>query len=140
MESMPAVDASQSRHYPYLIAHTHVAILTHIALKGTVLVFDGKLLINRLVSIFERAGEVGLQVILVHPVASLQVFACMTNGIAILDDVLALLHIDNEHLVTGRCVLVQYDLFPVDLDDVALVLCLQANDNRIGRIDFQISF
>ena len=117
-----AVDAAHRGHNPYLVAHAHVAVLAAIALKGSVLVFNAKFLVDRIVCVLERTAEIGLEVVLVHPVARLQVAARMADGVAVLDDVLALLDVAQQHLVACRHVLGQYDTFAANLNDVAFFL------------------
>ena len=39
---------------PHLITHTNVAVLTHIALKGSALFLDAKFFVDRVICVFER--------------------------------------------------------------------------------------
>ena len=48
-----AVYATYSRHNPNLIAHAYIAIFTYITFKGTILVFNFKWLVYRIIRIFE---------------------------------------------------------------------------------------
>ena len=134
-----AVDAAYGRHNPYLVAHTHIAVLSNISFEGALIVFDVSnvaLGINRLVGVLQGAAEVCLEVVLVDPVAGFQVLTGMTNGVAVLDDVLTLFGILDEYFVTCWRVLIDSDLLAVDVDDVALLLGRQTYDHRVGGINF----
>ena len=74
-----------------------------------------------MIRVFERAAEVGLEIVLVDPVAGLHVLTGMTDGVAVLDDVFAFFDVGDEYFVTCRSVLIQRDLLAVDGDDVALL-------------------
>ena len=89
------IDTANSRYNPYLVAYTDIAILADISFEGALLVLDGQWLVDGLVGVFEGSAEVGLQVVLVDPVAGFQVLTCMTDGIAVFDDVFALTDVDN---------------------------------------------
>ena len=132
-----AIDAANGGHHPYLVAHAHVAVLAHISLKGSIFLLDAKFFVYRLICIFKRATEVGFQVLLVYPFSGLQVLTCVANGIAVFNNVLALAHVAQEHLVTCGCVLQECHLLSVDVYHVALLPWLQADDDRVSRIDFQ---
>ena len=135
-----AVDATYSRHNPNLVAHAHVAVLADIALEGTALfldMVDVTLGVNGLVGIFQRTREVGLQVVLVHPVAGLHVLTGVADGVAVLDDVLTLFDVLDQHFMSCRGVLVHCDLLAVYLYDVALLLGGQTYYDRVSWIDFQ---
>ena len=134
-----AVDAAYGRHNPYLVTHTHLTVLADIALEGTVLLFDVECFINRLVGVFQCAGEIGLEVVFVYPLSSLQVLEGMTNGVAVLDDVLTLLLVGDENFVSCRRVLQNGNLFAVNFNDVTLFLFLQADDNGVGGVNLKIS-
>ena len=52
------VDAAYSRHNPYLVTHTNIAVLAYVALEGALLVLDVvdvALGINGLVGVLQRA-------------------------------------------------------------------------------------
>ena len=51
----------------------------------------------------------------------------MTDRITVLDDVFALLNVNNQNFVTGRRVLINCDLLTIHLDDVALFLSAQTH-------------
>ena len=63
----------------------------------------------------------------------------MSDGVSVLDDVLAFVDVFDEHFVTSGCVFGQDDLLAVYVDDVALLLGCQADDDAVGRVNFQIS-
>ena len=100
------VDAANRGNDPNLISYAHISIFTFIALEGAVFFLDGQFFTNRIVRIFEGAGKIGLQVVLIHPVACFQVLQGMTDGIAVFDDVLTLFDILDEYFVTCRSVLI----------------------------------
>ena len=131
-----AVDTAHGGHNPHLVAYAHLAVLAHISVEGEVVVGNVEFFIHRLVFVGQRAREVGLQVVLVHPFAGLEVVHGMSDGVAIFDDVFALGCVVDEHLVPGRCVLCQGDVFSVNVDLFSLVERAQANHYRVCRIDF----
>ena len=116
-----AVDAADGGHNPYLVTHADVTILANITLKGSVFVFDCKWFVDRLIRVFERSAEVGLEIVLIDPVTGLHVLTGMTDGVAVLDNVFAFFDVGDEYFVTCRSVLIQRDLLAVDGDDVALL-------------------
>ena len=131
-----AVHATYGRNHPNLVSHTDLAILADIALEGAVFLGDVEGLIDWIVCIFQRAGEVGLEVVLVDPLALFQVFLGMTDRVSILDDVRSFRCVLDEHLVTSRCVLQECNGLAVHLDGLALLHRAQANHYRVGRVDF----
>ena len=131
-----AVDTAYRGNNPYLITHTHITILTLIALEGAVLFLDGQFFANGVVGIFERTGKIGLQIILVDPVTGFQILTCMTDGIAVFDDVFSLFDIFDKNLVTGWCVLINNNLLAVCFDDFSFFLWLQADYHTVCRINF----
>ena len=133
-----AVDASHSGHNPHLIANAYFAILANVALECTILFLDVKRLVYRIVCIFERASQIRLQIIFVHPFAGLQVATGMADGVAVLDDVLALLHIAEQHFMASRHVLGQYDALTSGFNHVAFLFLNEADNYRVCRINFQI--
>ena len=130
-----AVDAADGGHNPYFVAYADVAVLAHVTLKGSIFVFDGKLFVDRLIRVFERAAKIGLEIVLVDPVAGLQVLAGVTDGIAVLDDVFTFFDVGDEYFVTSRSVLVQCDLLAVELNDVALLLRCETYNDTVGGIN-----
>ena len=130
-----AIHAADGRHHPDLITHTDVAVLTNITLKGAVLFLNAKFLVYRIVCVFECAGQIGLQVVLVHPVAGLQILTGVTDGIAIFDDVFSLFHVLDQYLVTCWCVLFDGNLLTVHLDNLSFFLRLQTDHYAICRIN-----
>ncbi len=135
-----AVDAAYSGHNPYLVAHANVAVLAYIALEGTALVLDMidvALGVNGIVGIFQRTREVGLQVVLVHPVAGLHVLTGVTDWVAVLDDILTFFDVLDQYFMSCRGVLVHCDLLAVYLYDVALLLGGQTYYDRVSGINLQ---
>ena len=97
------VHATNRRHHPHLITDAYLTVAALIAAERAVLASYLQLLANGFVSVGERTLQIGLQVMLVHPLASLQVFASMADGVAVFDDVGALGGVADEHFVTcGR--------------------------------------
>ena len=131
-----AVDTSYGGHNPYLITNTHIPVLPNISLKGSLLVFDSKRLVNRIICVFKCSAEVGLEVILVYPISSFHVLTSMTDRITVFDNILSLFHFFNKNFVTSRSILIHGDLFAVNLDDFTLLLGLQTNHDGVGGIDF----
>ena len=87
------VDTAYGRYNPYLVAYTNVTIFAGISLKGSLLVFDIKRLVYRVVCVFKRSAKIGLEIVFVDPVTCLQVLTGMTDGIAVLNDVFPLFDI-----------------------------------------------
>lgn len=81
------VHTANCRNDPNLIAHTYLAILAYIALESTVLVLDVQDLLYRIVGVFQSSGKVGLEVVLVDPFSLFQVFLCMTDRVAVFQDI-----------------------------------------------------
>jgi hypothetical protein len=100
-----AVYAANGRHNPDFVANTYITIFADIALECAVLNRDVELLIHRIVCIFESSCEVGLEVVLVYPFSSLEILGCMTDRIAVLDDILTFFLIGKKDLVSGRSIL-----------------------------------
>ena len=50
------VHTAHSGHNPYFVAHTNIAVLTDISLKGSLFVFNAKFLVYRLVCVFKRSA------------------------------------------------------------------------------------
>ena len=131
-----AVDTANGGYNPYLVANTHVAILADIALECAMVVLDIEFLADRLVGIFEGAGKVGLQIVLVDPLATFHVFDGVTNGIAILDDALACFHVAQQYLVACRHVLGKDHALVAGLNHITSFLFCQTHHNGVGRINF----
>ena len=132
--------ASHGRHNPYLVAHSHVTVLSYISLEGSVLLGDIQLVVHRFVGISQRAFEIRLQVVLVHPVTRLQVGDGMSDRITIFNNVLTGRSVVDEHLVSSRSVLVKSDGFSIHFNYVTFFHCFKANHHRVSPVDFQISF
>ena len=100
-----AVHAAHGRNYPYFVSYAYFAILANVALEGAFFLSDVQLLVYRVVGIFERTGKIGLEVVLVNPFARLETGLCVTDRVAILQDVCTLGCIVDEHLVSCRSIL-----------------------------------
>ena len=50
-----AVHTAHSRYNPYFVSHTDITVLADITLKGSVFFFDVKLLVYRIICVFECA-------------------------------------------------------------------------------------
>ena len=131
-----AIHTAHGGYNPYLITHTHITVLTDITLERAVLLWDAKFFVYGTIGVFEGTGEIRLQIVLVHPVACLQVGFGMSDGITILDDVGTLGRILDQDLVSCWCVLIDGNLLAVDLNDVSLLFRLQTDYHAVGRIDF----
>ena len=135
-----AVDAPNGGHNPYLVAYADIAVLAYVTLKSPLLVLDVvdvALGVHRLIGILQRSAEVRLEVVLVHPVAGLHVLTGVSDGVTILDNVLTLLDILDEYFVACGSVLVQDYLLAIDVNHFAFLLRLQADDNRVGGVNFK---
>ena len=131
-----AIHTADGGYDPYLITHTHITVLTDIALERAVLLLDAKFFVYGVIGVFKGTGEIRLQIVLIHPVACLQVGFGMTDGIAILDDVSTLGGILDQDLVPCWRVLVDGNLQSVNLNDVTLLFRLQTDYHTVGRINF----
>ena len=121
------VNATYGWNHPNLVTCSHFAVLAHVTLEGSALVGDVQLLFHRIVGIFQSAGKIGLEIVLVNPLALLQVFLGVTDRVAVLDDVLSFGSIVDEHLVTGRSILQKSDGLAIYLNSLALLHRAQAN-------------
>ena len=63
----------------------------------------------------------------------------MSDGITVLDDVLAFRYILDQDLMSGWCILVDDNLSAVHLDDFPFSFFLQTHDNTVCLINFYIS-
>ena len=61
----------------------------------------------------------------------------MADGVAVFNDILTLLYVFDKHFVSCRRVLIDGDAKSINLNNIALLLGLQANHHRVGRVDFQ---
>ena len=135
-----AVDTAHGWNDPYLVAGAYLAVVPHVALEREFLVFDVQFLVDGAVSILQRAGKVGLQVVLVYPVAGLQVLPCVAYRVSVLDDVCTLRRVFDKYLMARRRILVYFDLSAVNIDCCAHCHGLQAHDDSVGRINFYECF
>ena len=131
-----AIHAAYGRNYPDFISYANLTILADVAQESTVFLLDVQLFIHRIVSIFQSAGKVGLEVILVDPLTLFQIFLSMTDRVTVLDDVLSFRCIVNEHFVSGRSILQEGDRLTIYFDGLALLHRAQANHYRVGRVNF----
>ena len=131
-----SVHAAHSGHYPYLVSYAHLAIGSLIAHKGSFLLRNVELLVYRLIAVLQSACKVGFQVVFVNPCAGLHGFLGMANGVAILDDVLALGHVFQEHFVARRNVLQHLYGLAVGFYCLTFFKRSEANYYGVGRIDF----
>ena len=88
-----------------------------------------------MIGIFQRTGKVGLEIVLIHPFTLLQILLGMTDRVAILDDVLALGSIIDEHLMTSWSILQESDVLAIHFDNLALLHRTQTNHYRVGRVN-----
>ena len=104
-----AVDAAYCGYNPNLVANTDIAVLAAIAHERAILALDAQFLVDGMISVVQRSREISLQIVFVHPIAGFQILTGMADGIAVLDDVLTLLHVLDEYLVSCRCILIDGD-------------------------------
>ena len=119
--------ASHCRHNPYLVAHTYITVFPYVSLKGAVFLGDVQFVVHWFVGIRQCTLEVGLEIILIYPVTSLQVGDGMTDGISIFNNVRSSGSIVDEHLVSRRCVLVESDSFAIHFHCFTFFHCFKAN-------------
>ena len=72
-----------------------------------------------MILISKRTRKIGFQVVLIHPLSGFQVFSCMTDGIAVFDDVLSLRSIVDKNFVACRRVLQKGDRLAVHFNGFA---------------------
>ena len=130
-----AVDTADGGYDPELVADTHITVLAAVATESDVLMGYGEGFAYWLVGVFEGARKVGLEVVLVHPLACTEVGDGMSDGVAILDDILTLAHIADEYLMACWGVLEQGDGSAVDQDGIASVQVLKTDDDAVGGMD-----
>ena len=131
-----AVYAAHCGHNPYFVSYAHFAVGSTVATEGASFVGNVECGVNGLVGIFESSCKVGLEGVFVHPFALRHVFACMADGIAVLDDVFSLRCVNDEHLVASWHVLLNGDGVSVHVDGFALLEGAQAHYHGVGGIDF----
>ena len=129
------IHTTNGGHNPNLITDTHVAILTYIALKATVVVFDIKLLVYRIICILESTSQIGLQIILVHPISGFHILHGMSDGIAIFDNVGTSCHVLYQYLMACWCILIHGNLLTIYFKNLSFLFGLQTNHYRIGRVN-----
>ena len=132
-----AVHAAHGRDDPDFIAYAHVAVLAAVALEGQVPVGNVQVCLYRMVGVFQQAGQIGLYVVFVHPVALSAGFAGMPDGVSVFDDVFTFGQILQCEFMTGRDIFVQGNFLSVY---IYFFTCRQrCNGYRyiVCRIDFQ---
>lgn len=108
-----AVHAAHGRDDPDFIAYAHVAVLAAVALEGQVPVGNVQVCLYRMVGVFQQAGQIGLYVVFVHPVALSAGFAGMPDGVSVFDDVFTFGQILQCEFMTGRDIFVQGNFLSV---------------------------
>lgn len=131
-----AIDTSHCRYNPYLVACTYIAVLADETFERAVLLWDVKMSIDGVVLVCQCTGEVGLEVVLVDPLSGLEVFLGMTDGIAVFYNVLTFRRVFDKHFVSGWGVLHHFNVFAVYVDSLAFFERTEADNDRVGRIDF----
>ena len=130
-----SVHAAHSRDHPDFVSYTYFAVLANESLEGAVLLCDAQLLVYRVVGVLQSSCKIGLEIILVHPFALLQVLLGVADWITVLDDVLSFGSIVDEHLMSSRSILQQGDGLTIYLNHFALLHWAQANHYRVGRVN-----
>ena len=130
------IDATYSRNDPYFVADTHLPVLAAIAHEGTFLVRDIENNVLGVILIREQSGEVGLDIVLVHPTADFLSLASMSDGETVLDNILTLSKVTDGYLMPGRDVFKYRDLLTVHVNNRTRRLRLYSYNHIIGRIDF----
>ena len=134
-----SVDASHRRHYPHLVSDAHFAVPSHVALEGKVLLRNAKFFVHRVILVGERARKVSLQVVLVHPLARLQVDGGVAYRIAIFQDVLAGGCVDEQNLMSGGHVLTEHSLQTVYFDAFASLHGAKGHYHAVGGVDAYVT-
>ena len=131
-----SVHTAYGRYNPDFVAYAGVAIPASVTFEGQLAVGDVQIGLDGGIGIFQQPGQVGSDVVLVHPVALLACLAGMPDGVAVFDDVLSTGQVFQRKLVAGRDVFVQRNALSFD---VYLLACRQGKDgygNIVCRIDF----
>ena len=135
------VDAPHRGHDPQLVANAHrivpaqVTHHPHVALRAPDIVNLGG------IGVFEVVAEVGFQVVRVNPPALRHVLRGVTDGIAVLHDVLARGDVAQGELMAARNVLAERHGDALDIERLALVQVVGQCDGDIVRsVDFQKPF
>ena len=131
------IDTSYGRYNPYFITYSDITILTHISLKSPVLLCYCQLFVNRIVGVFQRAGEICLEIVLVNPLTGFQGLSCVAYRIAILYYIFAFCLVCKQYFVSLRGVLKQCNGCSVNVNYFTFLHWLQTYNNRVSRIDFQ---
>ena len=130
------VHAAHGGDDPDLVADGGAAVLTAEAHKGLRLDLRQRSQIRGgVIAVLHLAGQVGVHVVGVHPGAGGGVCSGMTDGEAVLDDVLAVLNGLDCHLVTLRDILQCGDGKAVHLHQRALGNGVQGNDHIVDGAD-----
>ena len=133
-----AVYAAHSGDDPYLVADTYITVFAAIAFEGQFPVCNVQAGVYRIVGVVQQAGQVGLDIVFVHPVTLLPGFACMSDGVSVFDDVFAFSQIFQCKFMSGGYVFVQCDVLSVHRDGFAGLQRQDGYRNVVGRIDFQV--
>ena len=137
-----AVDATYGRDDPDFVADAYLTIGTHIALEGELLtrwlIFLQSLDVD--VAVIKRAGEVGLDILVIEIGTLLDGVTSMADGETVLDDVLAFGKVLECALVTCGNVGNKGNLLTVNIDNCTFFQRLECYENVVGRIDFQELF
>ena len=130
------VHAAHSGDDPDLVADGGAAVLAAEAHKGLRLdLGQGSQIRGGVVAVLHLAGQVGVHVMGVHPGTGGGVCGGVTDGEAVLDDVLAVLNGLDCHLVTLRDILQCGDGKAVHLHQRALGNGVQGNDHIVDGAD-----
>ena len=131
------VDATDRRDDPHLIADADLTVFAAVAHKGPFLIGDVEHHLFGMILIRKQSGEVGLDIVLVHPAAGFLGLARMSNRKTVLDHVLAFSKVCDGYLMSGRHVFEDCDLLAVHLYYSACQLRLYRYNYIVGRVDFQ---
>ena len=138
-----AVDATYCRHDPYLVANANFAVPSYISLEGGSIKRCLRSVVrenlwHRMVFVGERSLEVGLEVVLVDPLPSLQVDGCVADGVAIFYNVLARgCVVEQDFMTCGR--VLQYFYRACFCDHrFSLLHRFKAYYYCVGGIDFDV--
>ena len=89
------------------------------------------------VCVFQQPGQVGLDIVFIHPVPLLLRFPGVADGISVFNDVFAFRKIFQCEFVSGRNILVQGDSLSVHREFFTGRECCDSHCNIVGRLIFR---
>lgn len=133
-----AIDTAYGRDDPDFVTDADLTIGTHVTLEGELLgwLLAGEALETD-IAVVERAGKVGLDILMIEVRTLADSVTCMTDGESVFDDVFALCKIAKGTLMTGRNIGDECNFVTFNIDDSTLAQWLDSDNDIIGGIDFE---